>query len=368
MQSPKLNILHALQPSSYKMSDSSSTGSPLPYKKCAFCREDLNPVEPIETDNNCGRAFHNEFVQPWEQGKLPGERACPSCHAGLTLNPMFLDSNASVITKQSHKICKPCRTLDEFGGVEVDEELATILERVRPGISYEGLSAVQRLELMEYRCGRSIYNMPKRLPSSRNKFKTIPAQYRSNFADVFYDSSVVRITTIRRLGSISPDDPVILYHKISPQLIARLQQEKHPWERAQLCLEIADKTDFLTPWYMEITNLARTRFDYAHNLIPVTWVPYPRSRHSLILAPDGYDTTQTLHQMLEAAIRELGYEPALLHECIPAVIQELTEILPEFKTLEKNPEHQLNDGFNNGACVIDLVLATRTRQPWRSLP
>lgn len=356
-----VGILHNLQPSSYMMSDSSGTGSPLPYEKCVLCKEDLVPVEAIEIDDSCGRAFHKECVQPWVQGKLPGERTCPFCHAGLKLNRMSLGPNASVITKQSHKICKPGRTLDEFGGLDFKEELEIILERLRPGVSYEGLSAMQQFELMEYRCGRSIYNIPQRLPSSRNKFKTIPPQYRSNFADVFYDSSVVRITTIRRRGLISPDGPVILCHKISPDLIARLQQEKRPWERAQLCLEIANRTNFLTPWYMEITNLAQTRFDYTHNVIPVTWIPYPRSSHSVIMAPDGYDTTLALHQMLEAAIRELGYDPALLHEPILVVIRELTEILHEF---EKNPERQLNDGFNNGACVIDLDLTTRIRLPW----
>ena len=119
---------------------------------------------------------------------------------------------------------------------------------------------------------------------------------------------------------------------------------------------------------MEITNLARTKFDYAHNLIPVTWVPYPRSRHSPSFAPDGYEDTQTLHQMLEAAIRELGYEPSLLHEPVPAVIRELAAISRKFWTPGGNPERQLNDGFNNSASVIDLDLTTSFLEPWQTRP
>ena len=190
-----------------------------------------------------------------------------------------------------------------------EERDRMVLEIIQPTVNYERLSESQKLELQEFRLGRSLLatgTFARRHHTDRPLLRRVPKHLRHKLRHLIRDQRVKAIGWIEDTAHWTVKNTLSVWRIITPPLIATSRkrwseaEEKEAGERDWLIGLMRTACDqssyFRTPWYLE-------EFDIES---PESWAAPPKPENCSVLVFNATWDPNESNRLLEEAEADNG--------------------------------------------------------------
>lgn len=187
--------------------------------ECPICMEEITTDQP-SFKCTCPYLYHEECIIEWLKDKPARERKCMICHK---LTPWGLrkarNNGRSLITGASKRLVREHGPLrDDLRGARTAEICAAYLRTLHPTVWYPDLNAQQKLELLEFHRGRSLFDRMGWRYRDRGSdlLKEIPNEFRAPFEHLIEDTTISHV-------EFRDGNSVVVTRLITEELLSRIR-------------------------------------------------------------------------------------------------------------------------------------------------